>query len=617
MRLAFFRVDSDCPCHIRVYKGLAAEGVLVDDGYVTGRHRRRLRLRVGTAVLTILAVVAVVAGVRVAVGQFGGECSGQVRLSVAAAPGIAAAVRQSAAEWAGGRPEVRGKCVAVDVQAADPADVAAVLSAKERVSITGAGAPREGVNPPDVWIADARSWLQRLSAAAPQFAISEEGSVALSPVVMAMPEPVAKELGWPKKKLGAADLVTQITTSTNFRAGTVDPARDAVALSGLLALGGTASTLDQSQPGTSNGLLRALATGTSVLREDLMAQLPEGKDPGSLAEGLGLAAMSESDVITYNGGKPPVKLAALYLDPAASPLDYPFAVLPQLDETQAEAAHQLYQALSSASGFRAGLAEAGLRAPDGTAPAGLAAPAGAPGRAGPSPAPGSGEAAASTVDGATIDRALAGWSAVVAPARMLAIIDASQSMSTRVPTARNATRMQVTLAAARGGLGLFSDDWQVGLWLYGSGTGRNDHRELVPIGSLTDRRDDVAAALGGIRPAGGDAGLYRTILDGYREVQDGWTAGRVNSVLLMTDGVDAGKKDGDIALDDLLGELAAAKSDDRPVQVIVVGVGDAVEREPLERITQATGGGVFIAEDPAQIGAVFLEALSLRTTTPR
>jgi hypothetical protein len=587
-------------------------------GYVTGRHRRRMRLRVGTAVLATLAVVAVVAGVRVAVGQFGGgECTGPVRLSVAAAPGIAAAVQQSAAAWTAGDPEIKGSCVAVDVRAADPADVAAVLSAEQRVSLTGAGAPRAGVTPPDVWITDSRTWLQRLRAAAPQFAITDEGSLALSPVVMAMPEPVAKNLGWPKEKLSYGDLVAQITTSTNFRAGTVDPTRDAAALSGLLALGGTASALDQRRPGTSNGLLRALATDTSVLRDDLMAQLPQGKDAGSLAAGLGLAAMSESDVVTYNAGRPPVRLAALYLEPAAAPLDFPFAVMPALDQSQAEAAHQLYEALSRAPGFRDGLAEAGLRVPDGSTPAGFTAPAGAPKRTGPSPAPGSGEAAASTADGATIDRALAGWSAVVAPARILAIVDASQSMRTPVPTARNATRMQVTLAAARSGLGLFSDDWEVGLWLYAAGAGTNDHRELVPIGPLTNRRGDVAAALKSMQPAGGDAGLYRTILDGYREVQDGWQAGRVNSVLLLTDGADAGQNDGDLGLDDLLGQLGEAKSEDKPVQVIVVGVGDAVDRTPLERITRQTGGGVFIAEDPAQIGAVFLEALSLRTSTTR
>ena len=568
--------------------------------------------------LVTLAVVAVVAGARIAVGQLGGgECGGQVRLSVAAAPEIAAAVQQTAADWVAGQANVEGACVVVDVRAADPADVAAVVSAEQKVSLTGAGAPRAGVTPPDVWIPDARTWLQRLRAAAPQFAFTEEGSLAMSPVVMAMPEPVAKRLGWPKRKLSYADLVAQITTSTNFRAGTVDPTRDAAALAGLLVLSGTATTLDQRRPGTSNGLLRALATDTSVLRDDLMAQLPQGADAGSLAAGLGLAAMSESDVVTYNAGKPPVGLAALYLEPAAAPLDYPFAVMPDLDQSQAEAAHRLYERLNQGSDFRGRLAEAGIRLPDGSAPGGLAAPTGAPPRIGPSPAAGSGEAAASTTDGATIDRALAGWSAVVAPARILAIVDASDSMRTPVPTARNATRMQVTLAAARSGLGLFSDDWQVGLWQFAAGAGTANYRELVPIGPLTDRRDDVARALGGISPAGGDAGLYSTILDGYREVQQGWQAGRVNSVLVLTDGADAGDKAGDIKLDQLLTELDAAKSVDRPVQVIVVGVGDAVDRAPLERITGVTGGGVFIAEDPAQIGAVFLEALSLRTTTPR
>ncbi|GAA3342195.1 hypothetical protein GCM10020358_36310 [Amorphoplanes nipponensis] len=63
-------------------------------------------------------------------------------------------------------------------------------------------------------------------------------------------------------------------------------------------------------------------------------------------------------------------------------------------------------------------------------------------------------------------------------------------------------------------------------------------------------------------------------------MQEGWQAGRVNSVLLLTDGADAGQKAGDIKLDELLAELDAAKSVDRPVQVIVVGVGDAVDRSP-------------------------------------
>jgi hypothetical protein len=514
---------------------------------------------------------------------------------------------------------VDGACVAVDLRSSDPAEAAAALSAQQRVSLTGVGAPRAGAVVPDVWIPDSGTWLQRLRSSAREFAFTDEGSVALSPVVMAMPEPVAKRLGWPGKRLTYADLLREITTSTTIRPGTVDPTRDAAALSGLLALGTAATAADRQRPGTANGVLRALATDRSALRDDLMAQLPQADDVASLAGGLGLAAMSERDVITFNAAKPPVPLAALYLEPAAAPLDYPFAVMPELTTAQAEAAHQLYEMLGSSSSFRDRLAASGVRSPDGSAPGGFNAPTGAPSTAKRSPSPAdSGGAAAEKVDGAAIDRALAGWSAVVAPARMLAIVDASGSMRTPVPTARNATRMAVTLAAARGGLALFSDDWQVGLWMFAAGRqGGGNHQELVPIGPLTSNRTDVVNALDLIRPGGGDAGLYRTILDGYREVQDGWQAGRVNSVLVLTDGVGGGEKTGDISLTDLLAKLGAVRSAERPVQVIVVGIGDSVDRQPLDQITHATGGGVFIADDPAQIGAVFLEALSLRTTTPR
>jgi Ca-activated chloride channel family protein len=574
-----------------------------------------MRFRAGTAALTTVAVVAVVAGVRVGINQFNGaECSGEVHLTVAAAPGLAEAVRSEADAWTGEKAEIDGSCIRIDVQSSDPADVAAVLSAKQRVSLTGAGAPREGVAAPDVWISDSRSWLQRLRSAAPSFAFTEEGSVALSPVVLAMPAPIAESLGWPRKKLTYNDLLTLITTSTTTRTGTADPTRDATALSGLLALTAAATAADQRKPGTSNGLLRSLATDTSVLRDDLMAQLPQSADDAALAAGLSLAAMPESDVVRYNAGNPPVPLAALYLEPAPVPLDHPFAVMPEISPDQAEAAHQFYGRLTTGSAFRAQLGTAGLRAPDGTAPSGLKRPEGAPARIDTGASAGSGEAAASDADGASIDRALAGWSAVIAPARMLAIVDSSTSMRTPVPTARNATRMQLTIAAARGGLSLFSDDWAVGLWQSAGGSG-GGHSELVPIRPLTGNRTTVANALAGIRPSGGEAGLYRSILEGYRAVQNGWQAGRVNSVLVLTDGVGIGE--GDLELNDLLDQLAEAKTADKPVQVIVLGIGNAVEQPPLKKITGVTGGGVFVAEDPAQIGAVFLEALSLRTTAPR
>ena len=557
-----------------------------------------------------LAVAGVVVGVRAGVGGVTpADCAGAVRLSVAAPAEIAAVVRTTAAEGKRTKASAGGDCVAVDVQAADAGDVAAAVGEKQRVTLAGIGTGRDTAVP-DVWVADSASWLLRLRAAAPAFTFTEDGSLAQSPVVVAMPQPVAEALGWPRKQLTYEDLLTTLTTDTTIRPGTVDPSRDASALSGLLALNAAAAKLPRAD--AAGAVLRALATDASALREDLMEQFPQSDDPGTLAGSLGLTVMPEHDVIAYNSGKPSVPLTALYLTPAAAPLDYPFAVLPDVSPEQAQAAHELYEHLSGSTAFRDRLAGAGLRAADGTLPTGLQVPKGAP-SAGPPSADG-GSAAATKLDDAAINHTLAAWSAVVAPARALAVIDASGSMNTKVPSARNATRMQVTLAAARGGLKLFGDDWQLGLWMSAAGLGNgSNHRELVPIGPLRDNRDDVADALGAIRPSGGDAGLYRTILDGYEQLRDGWQPGRVNSLIVMTDGVGGGE----IPLPELLGRLKQLRSTDRPVQIIVVGLGDSVDKAPLDQITDTTGGGVFVAEDPAQIEAVFLQALSLRTATPR
>ena len=524
-------------------------------------------------------------------------CSGQVKLTVAAAPEIAPLVRSATQDLAASAAAQHGQCVTVQVEATDPSDVAAAVSREQKASLSGLDAASGTVTVPDVWISDSSNWLVRLRAAVPGFTVADEGPVALSPVVMAMPEPVAKAIGWPAKKLTYADLVREVTTSTTLRAGIVEPTRDAAGLSGLLALSANAGD-------SLRGVLHALATGRSALRANLLQQFPQDSDAASIASSLGLAPLSEQDIIAYNAASPTVPLAALYTDPAPEPLDYPFVVMPGAAPAQTAAAHSLYEALRSPVAVDR-LGRAGLRGPDGTSPGTFTAPIGAPGKAA---APVAGKRA----DATQINRALAGWSGVVAPARLLAVVDASRSMGDPVAKNRDETRMRVTLEAARDGLTLFSDDWQVGIWEF-DGTA---HRELVPIGPLINNRPDVERSLATITTHGTDTGLYRTILDAYRTVKDGWQAGRVNSVLVMTDGA-AGPAQGDLALADLLSQLKAAKDPGRPVQVVIVGVGGSVDRAPLDEITRAVGGGVFVATDAAQAGDVFSQAIALRVAVSR
>lgn len=577
----------------------------------------RSSIRGAGAVASATALVVVVSG-----AWFGYQrlaqpgCSGQVELTVAAAPEVAPAVQAAAGRWVDRSAAVGGTCIAVDVSAADPAEVAAAVAGKHGVTLAGVGQASGTAVTPDVWIPDSSTWLLRLkNSGATAFAPANGESIANSPVVVAMPEPVATRLGWPQQKLTWSDLLQQINTGTKLRTGIVEPTRDAAGLAGLLSLSAAASAAGGDAQQARTGALRALATGRSALRQDLLARFPRSTDPAAVAGALGAAALSEEDVIAYNGTKPPVPLAALYLEPAPMPLDYPYAVLPGIEPAKASAANGLFAALTSAD-FRDRLAEQALRAPDGTGGAGFQAPQGAP--AGSTTAvPAAGGTAAGGLDPTTIEAAVSSWSIATQSGRMLCVIDVSGSMKQPVPTADNATREQVTVAAASRGLGLFDDSWAIGLWTFSTQmAGGRDYRELVPIGPLSTQRGRLEAALGTVRPKdGGDTGLYDTVLAAYRTVQDDWEPGRVNSVVLFTDGKN---EDADgISQEKLLAELTRIADPERPVQVVIIGIGTEVSRTELEAITKVTGGGVFVTEDPTGIGDIFLKAIALRPSAPR
>ncbi|WP_229403141.1 substrate-binding domain-containing protein [Micromonospora okii] len=579
----------------------------------------RSRLRGAGAVASATALVAVVAGTWLGYRELARPaCSGRLSLSVAVAPELAPAVRSAAEQWAADGAAVDGTCVAVSVSDADPVDVAAAVAGKHGVQLAGVGQAGGAAVTPDVWVPDSSTWLQRLkSAGATAFAPGNGASVARSPVVVAVPEPVAESrFGWPERKLTWSDLLRQVGDSKPLRTGIVEPTRDAAGLSGLLALTAAAGSSGGDAQESTTAALRALATGRSALREDLLARFPRSADPSTVAAGLGAATLSEEDVMAYNARRPPVPLAALYLEPTPVPLDYPYAVLPGIEPAKQSAAKGLFEVLAT-PGFRNRLAERSLRAPDGNWGDGFQALRGAPSPGGggaASPAPGGG--APATVDPAVTERAVSTWSIATQSGRMLCVIDVSGSMKQPVPRAGGATREQVTVAAAKRGLNLFDDSWSIGLWTFSTElVGARDYRELVPIGPLSGNRARLERGLGTIRPSSGGTGLYDTMLAAYRTVQEDWEPGRVNSVVLFTDG--RNEDANGISQRKLLAELKRIADPDRPVQVVIIGIGGDVSKAELESITKVTGGGNFVTEDPTRIGDIFLKAISLRPTAPR
>jgi hypothetical protein len=560
-----------------------------------------------------VAIVLVLAGSWFGYQQLSGKgCKGQIKLTVAAATEIAPAVEQAAQQWTADGANVNGTCVAVNVSGVNPATMAAAVAREHKVSLIGLGAAPASVAVPDVWLPDSSTWLLRLKSEATGFLPTDGTSIAESPIVLAMPSPIARLLGWPNKTIGWKDLLGQMASANSFKPGIVDPTRDAAGLAGLIALGSAAGD-DTAGVQKKVGALRALAAGSSSIREDLLQKFPRAGDPNDIANSLAAAPLSEEDVVAYNAEKPPIELAALYMEPTPPALDYPFTVMPEVDLKKSAAATGLRQVLQRAS-FRNALAAAGLRGPDGAAGAGFAAPIGAP-AASPRPAaPADGAAAAAQREATAINQLLGSWAAITLPGRALAVFDISGSMLTKVPTAGGLTRAQVTQGAAAQGLALFDDRWSVGTWVFSTNlVGKQAWRELVPITPLSSGRTRLQASISKLVPKkNGDTGLYDTALAAYKNVQDSWEPGRVNSVLLFTDGKNE-NKDG-ITREYLLQQLKKLQDPKRPVRMVIIGIGNEVDRNELQAIAGATSaGGVFIAPDPAKIVDIFLLAIAQRT----
>ncbi|GAA0724214.1 VWA domain-containing protein [Dactylosporangium roseum] len=569
-----------------------------------GRHRLAGSsggaLRIGAAAVAVLVVLA---GSWYAFDKFSEpSCGSAGKLSIGAPADLAPALKAQAGEWAE-RAKADDICAEIDVFEADPADIAAAVAAKSEKALTGVGQANGRTRIPDIWVPDSSLWLQRLKVANPQSVPAGTRSIARSPVLLAMPEPIATTFGWPQTKIGYVDLIKKVSADQKVKVGIVDPSRDSTSLGGLLALaaaaqeagGGNAAQATQ----TATAALRALASGRSPLKADLLRKFPRGSDATALSGGLTVAPLSEQAIIQYNAQQPPVRLAAIYADPAPPGLDYPFVVL---NADRSAVATELLKSLDTQS-FRDKLGAIGLRGADGAPGKGFQIPANAPGAI----------AASQLPDAATVEGLLQKWQAITLPARMLAVIDVSGSMLEKVPTAGNVTRMQVTLEAARKGMSLFDDSWALGVWTFSTQLdGAKDYRQLVPIGPLVSQRTQCLQALQSIQPKpNGDTALYDTILAGYKAVQSGWDGGRINSLIVMTDGENDDPAGG-LSLEQLIAELRKTADPARPVQVILIGIGNKVGEAQMRQITDAIGGGTFVAPDPAKIGDIFLQAISLR-----
>ena len=563
----------------------------------SGRHRRQQQAKPRqwvrrAAGITTGALVLAGCGVGLSLRQHSGaDCPGGVRtLTVAVTPELAGIVTEVARSVDA---DPSGVCTHMVVAARTSSAVATSL----RAAGQGGGKGR-----PDVWIPDSSSWF-RHSAVGSVAIPAHAASVARSPIVIALAPATAVRFGWGS---GRADLGPLLNGDSAQRPADLylpDPNSSAVAAGALLSLQATA----QRKPGGTAALTAALLGHVgSAVAGSATQPFKALMTPGATA-----LASTEQQVWAHNRSAAPAEpVVAAYPALGASSLDYPFAVLAQGRQVTADAGRLLAALRGRVGGDL--LHAAGFRDVDGSGGPVLSSRFGVNGTL----------AAGLPPRADDVDRALATISVVKQGSRMLAVVDVSGSMGELVPGAGGATRLDVTKAAARRGLGLFSDTTQVGLWAFSTHlTAHTDYRELVPIEPLggspgaISGRQKLAGALATLQDVpGGSTGLYDTALAATRAVRSGWQPGRVNSVLLLTDGMNEDAQG--IGLAELRRRLRAENDPRRPVPLITIAYGAQGPVAALRAMSHATGGASYVARDPRQVQQVFLEAIQQRACRP-
>lgn len=564
---------------------------------MSGRHRSRrhaakrkslarrlpLPLVAGVVALALIGAAAAVGfslNNRPEGAAIGINCDGSIPLNIAAAPSIAPVVKDLAAEHQRRRPSVDGVCVTLSVESRSSAEV---------IDAVTTGATR-----PTLWIPDSALAATQL---ADRVEIDNHGSIATSPLVVVAPRAAAEQLGWPDEKFSwTAVLGGELT------AAIVDPASSAEGLATLLAVRTVLGDAGTSQEELVGAML-------SVSRNALPNTQAGFDQMANDAQAAPLFTATEQEVIAHNKRIPTAPVVALYPSEGTHILEFPALSLAG-DEQTAQAVAAFVEVLRSPDGQAALLAD-GFRAPDGSATEEFSTDkgvVGTPPTALPTPTP---EEAAGLIRQ---------WTALTLNARLLAVMDVSGSMREKAPGGR--TRVELAAEAATAALGLFPDGSDIGLWAFSIlQDPPNDYIELVSLGPVTEeydgatRREALVKAVQSLPDrARGGTGLYDTALAAFRTVRNTYDPGKVNSVVLMTDG--RNEDDNGIDLDTLLKTLRAEVDPARPVPLITIGMGPDVDMDALTKISELTGGKAYQAEDPNDIQQVFLDAMVERQCRP-
>ncbi len=558
--------------------------------------------------------------------------TGCTSLAVTASSEKAALLSQIADAYSRADRRVKGKCVAVTVTSKSSG---AAMEALAR----GWDASRDGPRP-DVWSPASTSWTvllrQRLTMAdRPALVPDKTPSIAQTPLVLAMPRPMAQALGWPGKALGWGDLLALSRNPAGWGAFrhpewgrfTLGKTNPNFSTSGLNATIGTyfaatGRSSDLSAADVSDPKVVAYVKGveSSVVHYGdttltFLSNLQAADKAGQGLTYISAVTIEEKSVWDYNQGnptgnpktlggaaKPRTPLVAVYPKEGTLLSDNPYVVLsaPWVDDAKRAAAADFLSYVQAPARQEA-FQKAAFRSFTGKPGAAISEANGMLPKQKiividpPSPP--------------VLRQVARSWNALRKRARVLLVLDVSGSMGEQVGGSGQ-NKLDLAKRAAVSAVNQFAADDEVGLWTFSTGKSPQDlpYNTLVPIAALRSNRAALQGAIRGLQPGGGTA-LYATTKAAQHAVAATLDPSRINAVVLLTDGKNEFPPDSD--LNPVIDQLASAsESSATAVRVFPIAYGEKADLGVLKRIAEASRAAAYDASDPATIDKVLTAVVS-------
>jgi Ca-activated chloride channel family protein len=458
----------------------------------------------------------------------------------------------------------------------------------------------QGVLRPVSWSPASSLWGRLLNFEADRkWAPDTSPSLVRTPLVIAMWEPLARALGWPRRPVGFADVLSLALSKRGwaaygkpqfgaFKLGHTNPDFSTSGLSAVAAEYFVAT-------GKREGITERDVTAPAVRRKIRAIEssiVHYGDTTLFFADQLkrygpayaSAVAMEEVTLVDFNRDRRGTRLVAVYPAEGTFFSDNPFIVLraPWVTPEQRRAAERFGRWLSeqvtpevaASAGLRPGDPNQRPRAP--IDPAHGADP-GQPRRVLSLPQP------------RVLARVKRAWREDRKPANVMLVVDTSGSMSEegKLDQARQGLRVFLRQLSPRDRVGLLAFNDRI--------------TTPVPLASFSENRERLQAAVDELFP-GGETAVYDATESGFRAIQHRQDASGINAVVVLTDGED---NQSQLTAEQVVSTLEAqSRSESLTVRVYTIAYGSQANRAVLARIAESSGGKAFTG-DPDEIEAVY------------